>query len=758
MNKQEPPKEYMNIGIDFNTKTTKAATLVSGVNLEDCKIFETKNILVFANGTIFAGDDGFNKFLTEKDATIYDLDQIIEWNALIVNKTQISVEKCLSVIFLNLLNKIKKQTQISEIGFVCISIPYDKYYYWHGLIKKAFSLIGIEKVRIISQPAAFFAQLNINYLLDSLNQENLRMEQQRKYLYNQEVKKYEKLPWYKKFLSKKPKYQGGSEDTGYIFASISQNNTNVSLVNFNYREGVLEVLSTQYTNNVTRRKIEHCILDYFVSEIKKDKRNFAVKDKKTLLRILEKVNELLRTPQVRNTFEIDLPYILCEDGEYRILDTKIDLIALRNFLTPTFNNLVETIKLLAEKTQETQKYCKYQAKIKNIIVVSDQFIQSNIKEALSKVFDASKIVFGTEKSLAIGAFNFSRIMTGENRDFLALEVIPFSVFMRLGGGEFIELIKKDTVLPTISNEYFFIIEGKRKSKFIEVHLTTKEGTLFQSLSVWKIKIDNWKAFGVQVNIDQTLKITLKAYGYDDLKSFSEIESTLRTLQGQKPENELIIQEGNTFSFSGAGFEVGIKGKDIRQYILNQFNYLNAVLKNNEVAIFEPDETFYSMLKEGNLFKALRYLGAFLKLKSLPDIEMVDSKFFEEQGIDGFISGSKIIIPKYFTKDPYGFGYVLAHELAHYILIHEEQIILDDEQENEILTEIFVIYSGMGKLFLNGFKSKSVGSLSFRTHGYFNEKIIKYIHEIYISRFNIKISDYRKNLTDEARKILDELMK
>ena len=37
----------MNIGIDFNTKTTKAAILVSKSNINDYDIFETNNILVF---------------------------------------------------------------------------------------------------------------------------------------------------------------------------------------------------------------------------------------------------------------------------------------------------------------------------------------------------------------------------------------------------------------------------------------------------------------------------------------------------------------------------------------------------------------------------------------------------------------------------------------------------------------------------------------------------------------------------------------
>ncbi len=272
---------------------------------------------------------------------------------------------------------------------------------------------------------------------------------------------------------------------------------------------------------------------------------------------------------------------------------------------------------------------------------------------------------------------------------------------------------------------------------MEFHLTTKEGDKFQSLSVWKIESTDVKIFKVRLSIAANMEIALNATSEN----------------GQ----ELSVHQGRTFPFSNTGFDMGIKGKDIRQYILNQFNYLGSILDIEDGAIFEPNETFYSMLKEGEPFKVLRYLGYFLKLKSLPSMEMADSKFFEELGIDGFISGSKISIPKFFIEDPYGFGYVIAHELAHYILIHEEGIILDDTQENEILTEIFVIYKGMGKLFLNGFKSKDVQNLSTHSRGYLNEKIIGYIYQIYFSKFNIALPEYKNNLTANAAKILNELM-
>jgi hypothetical protein len=715
----------MNIGIDFNIKAMKASILVSKSNINDPDIFETKNVLVFSKGIIYAGNDGFVKYLTEKDAMIFDLDQIVDWNGLIINKSQLSVEKCLSILFSNLFDQIKTRAHNTAIDIVCIAIPYDKYYFWHSLIIRTLSLLGIKNVRILSQPSAFFSQPNINQWLPN--------ERQTSSLHNQQMKKYGELLWYKKLFIKKP--QKEVFGNGYLFVSISQGNTNVSMLD--YGDEVLQVLNTLYTTTVTRKIIENALFDYFILEIRKDSQHFELRDPITQMRILETVKVFLDFPQTSAIYEISLPYILCEDGQYRTLDVTIDLTNLKNYLAPIFKKLIGTIKQLAIQIEKIQATYQSPTKIENIIFICDPFIQQNIKGLLPEYFGYLKVVFGRGDSLATGTVNFSRILTGENRGFLALEVIPFSVLVRIRGDEFVELIDKDTVLPTLAKRNFEI-KGESKSKFVEIQLSTKEGDAFQSLNIWKIEMPATRCFTLTLDIDAGLKMSLDA----------------RSENGQM----LSVIMGNTFSFGGAGLNLGIKGKDIRQYILNQFNYLAAVMDNMDFDIFEPNETFYAMLRDGEPFKALRYIGHYLKLRSLPAVEMVDSEYFEEQGIGGFISGSKISIPKYFTKDPQGFAYVLAHELAHYILIHEEQIILDDEQENEILTEIFVIFSGMGKLFLNGYKSKDIESSSLRAYGYLNENIIRYIHEIYFSKFNVNIADYRINLTDEAEKILDNLIR
>jgi hypothetical protein len=54
-----------------------------------------------------------------------------------------------------------------------------------------------------------------------------------------------------------------------------------------------------------------------------------------------------------------------------------------------------------------------------------------------------------------------------------------------------------------------------------MHLTTKEGDNFQSLNVWKIKIDDLTAFKIVLQVEANIEINLEAYPHDDKKVFDE---------------------------------------------------------------------------------------------------------------------------------------------------------------------------------------------------------------------------------------------
>ena len=691
----------MYIGIDFNTKTMRATVLNKDTAIGAENFFEIRNMLAFANNEMFIGEEALSRFLTEKKASIYNLDQIVDFNGLIINKKQVSVAKCLSILFDNLLEKIDTNIDKSKIDYICISIPYDKFYFWKDSIHKAFSLIDIKKIRVMSQPAAFFSQSDIDYFHRNIIKRNI--EKKDNILINEWKREYE-------------------IESSYLFISISKQNSNISLVN--YLESILDIIGTQYTDVFSENYINDLTLKYFLSEINNNFSDCNTEDKKIIFRIKQAIDELFEM-SANQHYQLSLPYVLFKDGSYKTIEIDIAIVNLHKFLEEALKKLLNVIEVLAHNVQISHKKSIYQ----NIILIGSPFIENYLNEKLKETFSESQIICGSQKSLAIGALDWCKILTGERTDFLALEVMPFSLVGRLQQGKFIEFLSKDTTIPSYK-EHNFILD--KRLKFAEIHLGSKEGENIQNLNVWRIEVNGEQSFKIAVSIDFN-GIKLEAFSKNGVK--------------------LSVKQSDTFSFNGIGFEVGIKGKNLREYILNQFNYLDAVIKSEELTIIDPTDQFYSWLSWGRSEKALNYLGEKLKLKNLPDIELSNSEIFAERGVAGFLKDKKISISKRFKDDPHGFGYVLAHELAHYILIHEEGILLDDEQENEILTEIFVVYKGMGKLFLNGFETKGASEFT-DSRGYLDKEIIKYIHEIYFEKFNIDRNEYQKLLTKDGQKMLE----
>jgi hypothetical protein len=71
--------------------------------------------------------------------------------------------------------------------------------------------------------------------------------------------------------------------------------------------------------------------------------------------------------------------------------------------------------------------------------------------------------------------------------------------------------------------------------------------------------------------------------------------------------------------------------------------------------------------------------------------------------------------------------ILAHEMSHYYLIRKHNILLNDEKENEFLTELNAIFVGFGFLMLKGYKEKKtqIGNVIHKsTVGYININTIK----------------------------------
>lgn len=84
--------------------------------------------------------------------------------------------------------------------------------------------------------------------------------------------------------------------------------------------------------------------------------------------------------------------------------------------------------------------------------------------------------------------------------------------------------------------------------------------------------------------------------------------------------------------------------------------------------------------------------------------------------------------------------ILAHEISHFYLIYQHKIYLKDTNENEFLTEINAIYTGLGLLLLDGYQvyEKQKGSTIYKSRvGYIDTPTVKFaiIRTAYLRKQN-----------------------
>lgn len=82
--------------------------------------------------------------------------------------------------------------------------------------------------------------------------------------------------------------------------------------------------------------------------------------------------------------------------------------------------------------------------------------------------------------------------------------------------------------------------------------------------------------------------------------------------------------------------------------------------------------------------------------------------------------------------------ILAHEMSHYYLIYQHNILLPDVDENELLTELNAIYVGFGFLLLEGYEA-----FEKRTGNKIQTSKVGYIKVETIKKVIVKTAYYRK---------------
>ncbi len=228
-------------------------------------------------------------------------------------------------------------------------------------------------------------------------------------------------------------------------------------------DGVFEVKSTNGDTFLGGEDFDNTIVDYLLSEFKKDNGIDLKSDKLALQRLKEAAEKAKIELSSAAQTEINLPFITADKTGPKHINLKMTRAKLEALVEDLITRTIPPCKTALEDAGLSAN------EIHEVILVGGMTRMPKVIEEVKNFFgkEPNKSV-NPDEVVAMGAAIQAGVLQGDVKDVLLLDVTPLSLGIETLGGISTKLIDKNTTIPTKKSQVFSTAEDNQPAVSIRV--------------------------------------------------------------------------------------------------------------------------------------------------------------------------------------------------------------------------------------------------------------------------------------------------